>query len=247
VPGPGGDASAAASARSGGGGLVQAAASSFGGGDYLPGRSGGSASASATALNSDGEALTTASAPNGYSAGALTNAAVGSGSEPLVALKAGQAVSDATLTPRGPAIGIGAMSAAYGGTGPYGGTGQALDYEATAVFDFTTTTSAPLYLNLVADKVAGIGFGKLELKVIVDGAGYTYTFSSLAGSGGAEPFFTARALELLGSPVPGSQSVKLEYFVDYNSGNYGAAPQAGFGFTYNVSTTPVGPIAPLRP
>jgi hypothetical protein len=48
------------------------------------------------------------------------------------------------------------MSAAYGGIGP-------LQYEATAVFDFTPSKTEALDLNLLSDNVAGIGFDSLDV------------------------------------------------------------------------------------
>jgi hypothetical protein len=165
--GVGGDASAAASARSTGDGQVQATASAAGG-SGANGAPSGSASSSASARNSSGRVATTASAPSGSKASALTNAAVGSGAASLVAIKAGRAVSNAVLTPGDADIGVGAMSAGYGGIGP------AVQYQATAVFDFTTSTSETLDLNLLSDNFSGIGFDSLELEVIVDGKAHVY-------------------------------------------------------------------------
>jgi hypothetical protein len=124
----------------------------------------------------------------------------------------------------GDADGVGAMSAGYGGSN------QALQYEATAEFDFTTATSETLDLNLLSDNFSGVSFDSLELKVVVDGTADVYKRSRLAG---AESFFTADTLDL-GTLAAGSQSIKLEYFLDYNSGT-SAAPGAGFGFTYNLA------------
>jgi hypothetical protein len=182
-------------------------------------------------VNSDGKALTTASA-NGTSASALTNAAVGSGSASLVAIAAGQVASNAVLTLGGPDIGVGDMSAGYGGIGF--GESPALRYEATAVFDFATSTSETLDLNLLADNFSGVSFDSLEFKVIVDGKAHVYKRSTLAG---AKSFFAADTLDL-GALAVGSQTIKLEYSLDYNSGNL-AKPGAGFGFTYDLATAPV--------
>jgi hypothetical protein len=198
-----------------------------------------SAAASANSRNSYGTALAAASAPGASSASALTKAAVGSGAESLMPNAAGQAVSNAVLTPGGAAIGVGAMS------GGYGGAGQALQYEATAVFDFTTSTAETLYLNLVANNVSGIGFDRLVLKVTVDGTEHAYAFSTFGGSGGAKAFFAAHALDL-GAPAAGSQSIEVVYVLHYKSGT-SAAAGAGFGFTYDLSTTPVAPITWPRP
>jgi hypothetical protein len=191
---------------------------------------GGSAAASANARNSNGAAVTNASAPAGVSRSALTTAAVGSGSAPLVDT-AGQAVSKAVLTPGGPDIGIGAMSAAYGYSD------QALQYTATAVFDFTTSMSEALDLTLLSDNFAdttGTAFDSLDLQIVVsDGTPhtYTYTFSTLTGTGGAETFFTPGHLISLGTIGVASQSIEIEYSLGYESGT-SAAVGNGFGFTY---------------
>jgi hypothetical protein len=191
------------------------------------------------AQNSDGAALTSASAPAGSSAEALTNAAVGSGSPTLVNITAGQAVSNATLTPaNGSIVGVGAMSAAYGGTG------QALTYEATATFDFSTSKSEALDLNLLADNFSGIGFNSLELQVTpLDGTTQTYTFSSLTGSAGAEAFF-AHAIPL--GTISGDDtqpSVMLSYDLTFSAGTLAKAGD-GFGFTYNITDPPLAGSAP---
>jgi hypothetical protein len=217
-----GSASADAAASSTGSGRVQADASAVVGG------SGGSASASANAHNRNGKVLTTATALGAGEASALADAAVGRGSESLIAIGAGQAVSNAVLTPGGPDLGVGAMSAGYGGSS------QALQYEATAIFDFTTTANETLGLNLLTDNFSGAGFDSLEFKVIVDGKAHVYKRSRLAG---AESFFAADTLDL-GTLAAGRQTIKLEYFLDYNSGT-SAKLGAGFGFTYDLATAPV--------
>jgi hypothetical protein len=248
-PGAGGDASAVASARSGGGGLAQAAASSFGGGTFLPfpGPKGGGASASAAALNSVGEALTTASAQKGSSAIAVTNAtannaALGSGSAPLVSIEAGQAVSNAILSVKDQIIGAGAMSAGYGGSS------SALTYEATATFDFSPSKSEALDLKLLSYNVAnnstGIAFDNLELQVVIDsGTPRTYSFASLNGSGGAEKFFNADLVSLGTFGPENPSSIEIEYFVVYNSGT-SAMPGYGFGFTYELVDPPLSGAIP---
>ena len=175
----GGSASADAAASSGVGGQVQADASAF------SGELKGGASASATAQNRSGETLTTASAPGdpltvffpgASSPSALSTAAVDSGSVTL-ALTPGRTVSNAILTQNGSDIGVGAMSAAYGGAH------QSLDYSATAVFDFTTSTSEALDLKLLSDTYnfvensAGIAFDNLDLQVIVGDGTPAHTIS----------------------------------------------------------------------
>jgi hypothetical protein len=222
-----------ASARSTGSGPVQADASALGGAGYSyhPGFA-GAASASASAQSHSGEAMTTASAPAAGPRGtsALYNAAIGPGSEWLVPIGTAEAVSNAILTPKGPDIGVGAMSAASEGNE----STQA--YEATAVFDFSTTArSEALDLNLLADNFAHSGgFDKLELQVVVDGTTReNITLYGLTGSKGAEAFFQNRSLSLV-AIAPGSHSVKFDYVLDYPSYTYG-----GFGFTYDLATAPV--------
>jgi PEP-CTERM motif len=149
---------------------------------------------------------------------------------------AGRAVSNAVLTPSGPNIGVGAMSAAYGGSG------SAVTYEATAVFDFSTTKSEALDLKLLsdnfADNPAGIAFDSLDLQVVVDGTTRkNLPFSSLTGSSGAEEFFNADSISL-GTIGAGSQSIEIEYFVGYNSGT-SALVGDGFGFTYEFVNPPL--------
>jgi hypothetical protein len=88
----------------------------------------------------------------------------------------------------------------------YGGSGGGVQYEATAVFDFTTSTSETLDLNLLANNFSGSGFDSLELEVIVDGKAHVYKRSRLVGG---ESFFSADALDL-GTLAAGSQTIKLE-------------------------------------
>jgi hypothetical protein len=238
-PGAGGDASAVASARSGGAGLAQAAASSFGGGTFLPlpGPKGGGASASAAALNADGKALTTASAPKGSSSSALTNAAIGSGSASLVAITAGGAVSNAILTPGGQFIGVGAMSAGYGPTS------FAITYDATAVFDFTTSASEAVDLKLTSDESAvspaGIGFDSLDLQVVNETTSKSLASLSFTSSSAAKKFFNGGQISL----GIGSQSIEIEYSLTFNAGT-SAGPADGFGFTYALVDPPPGATIP---
>jgi hypothetical protein len=160
----------------------------------------------------------------------LSNAAIGPGSESLIPIGTAEAVSNAILTPKGPDIGIGAMSAASKSNI----STQA--YEATAVFDFSTTArSEALDLNLLADNFAySGGFDKLELQVVVDGTPReNITLYGLTGSKGAEAFFQNRSLSLV-AIAPGSHSVKIDYVLDYPSSAYG-----GFGFTYDLATASV--------
>ena len=252
--GGGGPASAVASGQSTGSGSVDASASAYGGsGDFggaatanatgvaltgnvqtnasatggggsgSVGSAPGAALATSLAKNSSGKARTTASSPGG---GVGTGAGVDSGSLDPADIAAGRAVSNAVLI--GPAIGEGDMSAGYGGSS------AALQYEATAVFDVTTPTSETFDLTLLSDSFSGAGFDSLNLRVVVDGAGHTYKFSTRAG---AESFFTTDTLNL-GTLAAGSQSIKLEYLLDYKS-NTSAAPGAGFGFAYDLATAPI--------
>jgi hypothetical protein len=231
LEGGAGAGTAAASATSGTTGSASATASSTGGAGRSA--SGGAATASANAQNSDGAALTAASAPAGVSRSALTTATVTSASSSfptLVNITAGEAVSNATLTPdNGSIVGVGAMSAAYS----QAGASQAVTYEATATFDFSTSKSEALDLYLGSDNSAnsaGNAFDNLELQVVnltaqKDLASFTFT-----GLSGAEKFFSQDPVSL-GTFGVGSQSIEVEYSLGYNSGT-SAVPGDGFGFTY---------------
>jgi hypothetical protein len=172
--------------------------------------------------------VTTALAPAANTASALTAAGVGSGNV-AVAFTAGRAVSDAFLTPGGADIGIGDMSAAYGGGG------QPLDYTATALFDFTTTAqSEALDLNF-SDKAVGVGFNTLDLLIkVVGGTTIDKSFTTLAT---AEAFFADPIS--LGAVGAGNQSVSITYDLVFNSGTLAKAGN-GFGFTYTLIDPPLG-------
>ena len=82
----------------------------------------------------------------------------------------------------------------------------------------------------------GLGFDRLLLWVQVnDGDPQAHTFSSLTGSGGAETFFSASKNKplSLGTVAAGPQSVELIYDLTFNIGT-SAAPDDGFGFTYDL-------------
>jgi hypothetical protein len=115
----------------------------------------------------------------------------------------------------------------------YGGAGQALQYEATALFDFTTNGTETLYLGWLSDTFSGIGFDSFKLVVGVDETSHTYTYSSLSS---AEAVFGKGSLDL-GSFVSGSQSVSLDYLLTYDSGTKATAG-AGFGFAYDLAAYP---------
>ena len=239
--GPGGgfgSASADAAANSAGSGQVQADGSAQVAG------SGGGASASANARNHSGGAVATAVAPNPNGpTSALTSAAVGPGSlEPLVTIAAGQAVSNAILTPvgpstpNGPAIGVGAMSAAYDGSG------LTATYEATAVFNFTTSASEALDLTLLSFNSAGlVGFDSGLLWVDVDENVHSFPLTSLSA---AETFFASGKSLPLGTFAAGLQTVEIEYSLTFKAGTT-AAPGDGFGFTYAVVDPPAPSAATI--
>jgi hypothetical protein len=244
--GGGGAASATSSATGGGADTVTSGATATGGAggagwNHPPG---GSASASASARNSVGAALASASAPADSSAKAvanatLTNAPLGAGSAPLLAIKTGQVASDATLSSEGQMIGVGAMSAGYGVSS------LAVTYEAKATLDFSTPVGA-LDLKLLsdnfADNSAGIAFDSMELLVVHGTTQIEKTFSSLTGSAGAETYFTAHPIIGLGANAAG-QSIEIEYFLGYKTGT-SAGPGDGFGFTYALVDPPPGAAIP---
>jgi hypothetical protein len=213
-------------------GNVQSNASANGGAGVIP----GTAFAQSEAKNASGEALTTASAPGagtGTSPSAVTAAGVGSVSLAPANMTPGGAVSTA-IGPAGLNFGEGAMSAAY--------SGEPLKYEATAVFDFSTTKSEGLYLDLISDDLAlvGIGFDSLELTVTVDGSSIRYqnTFSPSS----AESFFAAGKSYPLGTIAAGNnQSIELDFLLSYNTGTK-ALVGDGFGFAYKFVDPPASGV-----
>ncbi len=236
--GNGGSASASASASSSGTSSVISLGSATGG----PGGSGasygasGSAYASAGAQNLIGGAVASASAPSSEAASAIAKANQGIGN----GLVEGRVVSSVTRISSATFIGAGVMDAAYGGTG------QALQYEATALFNFTTSGTETFYLSGLSDNFSGIGFDNLKLVVaVVDGnSSYTdtYSYSSLAS---AEAVFNNGSLDL-GSFVSGSQSVSLDYSLAYDQGTKATAG-TGFAIDYYLVAEPtVSNLAPER-
>jgi hypothetical protein len=155
------------------------------------------------------------------------------GSLTPVNLTPGRVVSNAILIPGD--FGAGAMSAAL--------NGQPQQYEATAVFDFTTSKSeTPLYLHLPSDNLVGTGFG-ITLEVFANAINsaptFSETFSSLTGLGGVESFFASHPLLV----KKGSNSIKLEYLLNYSSG---APYSPGYGFDFTYDFTPsAGTATPI--
>ena len=162
--------------------------------------------------------MTAATSPGGVggAASAVTMASIGSGSATLVDITAGQTVSNARLTPGdGAIVGVGAISAGYGGSG------ESLTYSAEADFSFATT--APEYLTLLDSNASGNGFDALKFQVTVDGTIEVLdTFTSLSV---AEAFFSGHTIDL-GAWSAANQTVDLSYWLT------ASAPGAGFGFTY---------------
>jgi hypothetical protein len=208
------------------------------------------ASASANAQNPNGEAITTAVAPGGSgssfflganSPSALSAAAVGSGGATLAAtFTPGQSVSNAILALSGSNIGVGGMSAAYGGLP------QSVDYSATAVFDFIApNTGEALDLKLTSDESAaspaGIGFDKLNLQVVNATTGTSLASLSFTSSSAAKTFFNGGQVSL-GVGI-GNQSIEIEYSLNYNSGT-SAGLGDGFGFTYALVDPPLSATIP---
>ena len=187
-----------------------------------------------SAQNKGGSIVTTASVPRGSTASALSSAAVftaamGAVPESLATISAGHAVSNAALTPGGGlTIGVGAMSVGYGPTS------FAITYDATAVFDFTTSANEEALdlSGFSSDSVAstGLGFDNLLLWVDVDGHVHSFSTTSLSA---AEAFFAPEHSLPLGTIAAGKHSIEIEYSLTYNSGT-AAASGDGFGFTYEL-------------
>jgi hypothetical protein len=172
------------------------------------------------AQNAGGSVTTNAQSTSSAAASAKTTAAVGAASASLAGIAAGQAVSDATLTPGGPAIGVGAMSAGYGGAG---GT---LTYTAAADFEFAIGAPEPLFLALLDHDFTGNGFDGLSLQISVDGnVDLAFSATILAN---AETFFSMNPL-LVGGLGTGSQTVDVLFSLT------ASAIGDGFGFGYALA------------
>ena len=122
---------------------------------------------------------------------------------------------DARITRDGSVIGDGAMSAGSGESGA-----------ATAVFDFSTTRSEALDVNLLSDSFLGSS-DTVELKIVAGGKTTTYNFSNST---------FPKQLRLGTIAAGNNQTVSLSF--DLTCGN-------GFGFTYDLASSAVAatPIA----
>jgi hypothetical protein len=223
----GGAAFANSAAASTGLGSIFSSASATGGaggGGFISFGASGSASAQSTGQNASGLVVTTAQSPAAASAAsAMTSANIGVGFASLVNINPGQTVSNATLTPAGPSIGVGAMSAGYGGSG------KSLTNQTTAAFTFAANAPEELFLTLLDDNSSGLGFDKLKFQVTVDGTIEVLdTFTSLNV---AEAFFSDNRLDL-GLWGAGEQTVDVSYWLTASETG------AGFGFAYNIAATP---------
>jgi len=232
-PGKGGNASAVVNVTGNGAG-GSATADASGGFGATP----GSASASATVDNATAGAVSATSQVNngaGWSAEAVASAPVlgpasasstssfGLGQAPLVPLAEGQIADVVKLTPTAPTFATGAMSAE-------GVAGSVETLEATADINFTTTSTEPIYLNLVDYNFSGTSFASLTLEVTAsDGFSHNFTCSTLIC---AENLFNMTDNPLIFASA-GAQFVDLTY--SYTSG--GGDPP-GFAFNYNIADTP---------
>ena len=210
--GHGGDASATVSVTVPSGAAGYATAGATGGaGDAqagvatanasVQGASSGYAQATSSTSMTGASVGSYAYAPVGGPASAMTIAKIGSGTPTLIPIAAGEAISNATLTPGASTIGVGGMSIGYGGGG------ESLQYDTQAYFTFTTSSPETLWLTLVSNMSSndGTGFDSLVFDINSSVGNYAYTFTTLAS---AETFFTSNPLDL-GNALAGSQYVYL--------------------------------------
>ena len=227
LAGAGGDANARDSIHAKGG-FGFATAFAFGGvSDTSPGAasakarvtgaSTGSAGALSESRTTSSSVTATASAPVGGPASASTKASFGAGPPALAPIGAGEAVSNAELTPADSTFAVGAMSAGYGGSG------ETLVYTSDAHFLFATSESDELILNLLDYDVAGDGFDELNLDVKINGADHPFSFTLLSA---AEAFFGGNELDF-GAIDTGNQDIEISFAL--------AASRVGdgFGFAYD--------------
>ena len=209
-------------------GAGSATAVAFGGvSDTSPGAASAKASVNGAATGGAGalsesrttssSVAATASAPVGGPASASTKTSFGAGPPALVPIGAGEAVSNAELTPADSTFAAGSMSAGYGGTG------ESLLYTSDAHFLFATSESDELIFDLLGYHVAGDGFGGLNLDVKVNGADHSFSFTVLSA---AETFFGGDPLDF-GAIDAGNQDIEISFAL--------AASKIGdgFGFAYD--------------
>jgi PEP-CTERM motif len=195
----------------------------------VTGASSGDAIAYSSTSMTGGSVGASAYAPVGGDASASTVASIGSGTPELIPISAGEAISDATLTPGASTIAVGGMSIGYGGSG------EPLEYETAAGLSFTTTSPETLYLTLVSNTSTGDGFDTLVFDIDSSVGDYAYTFTTLAA---AEAFFTANPLDL-GNAGTGSQYVDIyEYLYASES------DPPGFSYDYALAETPYVKVIP---
>ena len=159
----------------------------------------------------------TASAPGGDPASASTKASFGAGPPALAPIGAGEAVSDAVLTPADWTFAAGFMSAGYGGSG------ETLVYTSDAHFLFATSERDELIFNLLDYDVAGDGFDELNLDVKINGADHPFSFTLLSA---AEAFFGGNQLDF-GAIDAGNQDIEISFALA------ASGIGDGFGFAYD--------------
>jgi hypothetical protein len=178
-----------------------------------------------------GTVVTSASAPVGGLASAVTEANI---SSPLqaVALAPGEAYATAELTPGGSSFGLGGFGAESDGSS------TSITYDATADFTFLTNTTEDIFLNLTSglgSLPAGDSFS-LVFSYDINGEGVVNspTFTSLAA---ADAYFNGMAIDL-GSFGAGTQSLDLTYAFTA----MGDPPS--YEITYDIAGTSVTPTVP---
>ena len=136
----------------------------------------------------------------------------------LVPIGAGEAVSNAELTPADSAALRGSMSAGYGGTGKAFSAPRR-----TRISSSRQAGATELIFDLLGYHVAGDGFDELNLDVKVNGADHSFSFTLLSA---AETFFGGDPLDF-GAIDAGNQDIEISFAL--------AASKIGdgFGFAYD--------------
>jgi len=232
--GAGGAASAAvvvsAAASGASGNAVAAATSGYGSGPETANAlasvthaASGSAQATSESQGALGTVITTATAPVGGPATAVTEANINSPLE-AVALTEGEVYAAAELTPGGPNFGVGGFGAESDGSD------TSLSYDATAELTFLTTTTGNVYLNLISGTPSGDAFQSLVFTYSIDGS--TPVVETFATVAAADAFFSGNPINL-GDLTAGTQTLDLSYAFTA----MGDAP--GYEVTFDTSRAPV--------
>ncbi|MFY9655319.1 MAG: hypothetical protein WAK01_01840, partial [Methylocystis sp.] len=224
------NATAKATAGANGDGLTTTVASSNA---TVNGASAGFASAQSNAVIAQGSVSASATSPVGGPASAGASAGVVDNFPGTLPTSPGESYAFAVLhSGATPFITIGGQSTyGFGGVSiGYGGTGEALTYQTSTAFNFTTPLSGHLGLNFFDPTFLGSSIVDSTITISVNGVEQRfYNFSSLSS---LEHFFANGGVVNLGAFYRGGSSVEVDFSETLN------APGSGVSFLYDLGSGP---------